>query len=158
MVLPTSSWSSPTRQETCPRWSVFLCSLLKCLFFWFTCLCFIVLSERCDDQRPWEGHTWDLGLVCCQVIGKEERGVDLLAQKNLLKVRKTSSCLAVLQSCICVLDTRKRSDYFPDWRTLSVEQGSPAECSPNHRGGSRCFCTSPFVCSVSAQHKVLGLL
>lgn len=25
------------------------------------------------------------GLVCCQVIGKEERGVELPAQKNLLE-------------------------------------------------------------------------
>lgn len=30
-------------------------------------------------------NTWDLGLVCCQVIGKEERGVELPAQKNFLE-------------------------------------------------------------------------
>ncbi|POI30821.1 hypothetical protein CIB84_005428, partial [Bambusicola thoracicus] len=42
------------------------------------------------------GNTWDLGLECCQVIGKEERGVDLPAQENLLEMDETGRILCNL--------------------------------------------------------------
>lgn len=161
MVLPTSSWSSPTRQGTCPRWLVFPLFPSLVSLFCFTCLCFIgqcaLLFERWVDQKPRQGKSKGFGVDMLPRNWERRpvKGVfELPAQRWLLEVRSTSSCLAVQRSCICALDIRRR--FLTGLHSLkglvAVDFGGLAKCSPNHRGSSRCFCTFSFFLWWASKH------